>query len=108
MGTPTLTPTLTPTPTPTPTITPTPTPVSDADYIVDYVINSDWGSGATISVTIQNNSSTPINGWNLTWTFPGNQRIDHLWNGSYNQNGVSPYRCKTPDTMLLSLQTAVK
>ncbi len=89
VGTPTPTPTPTLTPTPTPTITPTPTPVSDADYLVNYVINSDWGSGATISVTIQNNSSTPINGWNLTWTFPGNQRIDHLWNGSHTQNGVS-------------------
>ena len=87
--TPTPTPTPTLTPTPTPTLTPTPTPVPGGDYLVDYVINSDWGNGATVSVTIQNNSSIPINGWNLTWTFPGNQRIAHLWNGSYTQNGVA-------------------
>lgn len=87
--TPTPTSTLTPTPTPTATITPSPTPVPDADYLVSYVINSDWGSGATINVTIENNSSMPINGWELTWTFPGNQRIDHIWNGSHTRDGVS-------------------
>ncbi len=85
----TLTPTPTPTLTPTPTITPTPTPVSDTDYLVDYVINNDWGSGATINVTIQNNSSTTINGWTLAWTFSGNQQIANLWNGSYTQSGAS-------------------
>lgn len=83
------TPTVTPTPTPTATVTPTPTPVSGAACLVNYVINSDWGSGATVSIAITNNSATAINGWTLAWTFPGNQRIANLWNGSYTQNGAS-------------------
>jgi cellulase/cellobiase CelA1 len=40
-------------------------------------------------VTIKNNSTTAINGWTLTWTFPGNQTITNLWNGTYTQSGTS-------------------
>ncbi len=80
-----VTPTLTPTSTPTPTLTPTPNP---GVYAVSYEQN-DWGGGATVTVTIKNNNSTAINGWTLVWSFPGNQKITNLWNGSYNQNGAT-------------------
>jgi hypothetical protein len=53
------------------------------------VIQSDWGSGCTVSVTITNNSTTAVNGWTLAWTFPGNQTITNLWNGTYTQSGAS-------------------
>jgi cellulase/cellobiase CelA1 len=53
------------------------------------VIQSDWGNGATISVTIKNNTTSPINGWALAFTFPGNQTITNLWNGTYTQSGAS-------------------
>lgn len=56
---------------------------------MNYVIQNDWGSGATVNVTIGNNRASTINGWTLTWTFPGNQQISHLWNGSYTQSGAS-------------------
>jgi endo-1,4-beta-xylanase len=55
---------------------------------VDYVVQNEWGSGATVGVTIQNNGS-PIDGWTLEWTFPGDQQITNLWGGSYDQNGAS-------------------
>jgi cellulase/cellobiase CelA1 len=51
---------------------------------VIYAMN-DWGSGATVAVTIKNNGSTPINGWTLVWNFFGNQKIINLWNASYTQ-----------------------
>ncbi|HEX3047723.1 MAG TPA: cellulose binding domain-containing protein [Bacillota bacterium] len=97
-----------PTPTPTPTVrrvntstptfrlssTPTsrqsstPTPTSGGGtYGVSYVIQSDWGNGATISITIKNITSTVVNGWTLAWTFPGAQMITNLWNGAYSQSG---------------------
>lgn len=95
--------TVTATVTPTPII-PTPTPVvstqtptftatatntpSGAACTVTYVRRNDWGLGATIDVTINNNSATAINGWTLTWTFPGSQRIDNLWNGTYTQSSA--------------------
>ena len=54
-----------------------------------YSNSNDWGSGFTANVTITNPGSTAINGWTLTWSFPGNQSITGLWNGSYTQNGQS-------------------
>jgi alpha-galactosidase len=91
---------LTPTPTrrnvatatPTPTRTATPTPIrgnGTGNYVVSYVIQSDWGSGATINVTITNNTMVAVNGWTLAFSFPGNQTITNLWNGTYTQSGAS-------------------
>jgi beta-glucosidase len=93
--TPTSLPSSTPTPTrgtsPTPTRvitnTPTPTPGSGG-YVISYVIQSDWGVGATISVTITNKSAMVVNGWTLAFTFPGSQTITNLWNGTYTQSGA--------------------
>ena len=56
---------------------------------VTYNILNDWGSGFTADVTIKNNGTAAINGWTLTWTFPGNQTITNLWNGTYTQSGAS-------------------
>ncbi|MCL6590351.1 MAG: cellulose-binding domain-containing protein [Firmicutes bacterium] len=66
---------------------PAPTPVPGS-YVV-YNIASDWGNGASINVTITNNNFTAVNGWTLAWTFPGNQIITNLWNGTYTQSGAS-------------------
>jgi cellulase/cellobiase CelA1 len=49
---------------------------------------NDWGSGATVSVTVKNNSTEVIDGWTLEWSFPGNQKIVNMWNGAYTQNGI--------------------
>ncbi|MCL6589613.1 MAG: cellulose binding domain-containing protein [Firmicutes bacterium] len=93
--TPTPTRRVTPTPTtrtatPTPTTrTATPTPTTGGSIVVSYVIQSDWGNGATVNVTITNQTGTAINGWTLAWTFPGNQTITNLWNGTYTQSGAS-------------------
>ena len=87
--TPTPTATGTPTPTPTPTPTVTPTPTSETGCAVSYVIQNDWGSGATINVTIKNNGNQDINGWTLNWTFPGNQQITNLWCGDHSQSGAT-------------------
>jgi cellulase/cellobiase CelA1 len=53
------------------------------------VISSDWGVGANADVTIKNNTANAVNGWTLAWTFPGNQTITNLWNGTYTQSGAS-------------------
>ncbi|HEX3046010.1 MAG TPA: cellulose binding domain-containing protein [Bacillota bacterium] len=84
---------ITPTPTSSATTTPTqrvitPTPQGDG-YVVSYVIQNDWGAGATINVTIINNTVAAVNGWTLAFTFPGNQTITNLWNGTYTQSGAS-------------------
>lgn len=75
-------------PSPTGNVTPTPTvPQSTGNCSVTYTQN-DWGSGATVSITIKNNGTTAINNWTLTWDFNGNQKITNLWNGTYTQSGT--------------------
>jgi cellulose 1,4-beta-cellobiosidase len=55
---------------------------------VNYTIQNDWGSGATVNVTIKN-SGPAIKGRILTWNFPGNQQITNLWNATFTQSGTS-------------------
>jgi hypothetical protein len=83
------TPTESPLPSPSPSMTPSPTTSAASGGFSVLYNQYDWGTGATVSVTITNNGATAINGWTLGWTFPGNQKIANLWNGSYTQNGAS-------------------
>jgi endoglucanase len=84
---PTPTPTPRPTPTPTPAPTPTPTP-GGGSCAVTYFVRDQWQTGFVTDVTIVN-SGAALNGWQLTWSFPGNQRITNLWNGALSQIGQS-------------------
>ena len=70
-------------------VPPTATPGSGAPCSIDYVVVNQWSSGFNADVTITNTGSNTINGWSVTFTFPGNQSIVNLWNGSYTQNGAS-------------------
>ncbi len=54
---------------------------------VTYVITSQWNVGFGTAITIQNTGSAPVNGWNLTWTWAGNQKITQSWNSTYSQAG---------------------
>jgi GH35 family endo-1,4-beta-xylanase len=82
-------PSISPSPSKSPSISPSPSiSATSGGYSVSYIQN-DWGSGATVSVTITNNGATAINGWTLGWTFSGNQKIANMWNGRYTQNGTS-------------------
>jgi hypothetical protein len=73
-------------PTDTATSEPTDTPVTDTDVSVNYNIQNDWGGGATVSVEIQNNSDSNIEGWSLGWDFSSDESILNLWNGSFSQS----------------------
>jgi endoglucanase len=85
----TQTPVMTPSPTKTTTATTIPTASqTTAAYAVGYTMN-DWRSGATVSITVKNNSATAIDGWTLAWSFPGNQTITNAWNGAYTQSGTA-------------------
>jgi len=88
--TPTPTTGVTPTPSPTKGVTPTPTPTqtSGATCKVTYAANQ-WQGGFTANLTITNTGTTAINGWNLTFTFPGSQQVTQGWNGVYTQQGAN-------------------
>ena len=69
-------------------------PVADAYYYaknssckVEYNKTDDWGHGFVGRVQLINAGNTPIDGWEVTWTFGGNQSIDKSWSGGFNQSG---------------------
>lgn len=59
---------------------------------VTYTVTQSWNNdGFNSNITIQNTGSKPIEGWKLTWQFPGNQQVKSLWNGNFNQSGSTVY-----------------
>ena len=70
---------------PTPTRTPTPTGTCQ----VTYKIVNQWPDGFQADVTIKNTGATTINGWNLVWTFAGNQKITNAWNTNAIQTSAT-------------------
>ena len=62
---------------------------SGAGCHVVYSITNQWNVGFGTAITIQNTGTTAINGWNLTWTWAGNQQITQAWNANYSQTGTS-------------------
>ena len=54
---------------------------------VTYATQSQWAGGFVAGITIANTGSSPINGWTLKFTFPGDQKITNAWNGTETQSG---------------------
>ena len=79
---------VTPIPTPIVTVIPSPTQAGGSHFTVAYTMN-DWGSGATVNVTVKNNGTVTIDGWELVFSFPGNQKITNLWCAQYTQSGAT-------------------
>jgi cellulase/cellobiase CelA1 len=46
-----------------------------------------WAGGFVANLTITNTSSTPVNGWTLRFTFPGDAVITNMWNAAATQTG---------------------
>ncbi|MHC1683136.1 MAG: cellulose binding domain-containing protein [Clostridiaceae bacterium] len=57
------------------------------DFNILYSIESQWNSGFTGKIVIENIGDKIISPWQLNFHFPGNQKISSLWNGIYNQQG---------------------
>lgn len=53
---------------------------------ITYRVTTQWNVGFQAEVTIAN-SGPAINGWTVTWAFPGTQSIYELWNGTVTQSG---------------------
>jgi len=54
---------------------------------IGYTITNQWTPGFQVSLSIDNTSTTAINGWTLSWTFPNGQSVTQLWNGAETQSG---------------------
>jgi cellulase/cellobiase CelA1 len=55
---------------------------------VTYFVRDQWQTGFVTDVTVEN-LGAPLNGWQLKWSYSGNQQITNLWNGALSQVGQS-------------------
>ena len=53
---------------------------------VAYTVVNQWNTGFQAATIIENTGTVGVTSWTLKWTFPGNQQITNLWNGSYSQS----------------------
>jgi Glycosyl hydrolase family 12/Cellulose binding domain len=77
-----------PSPSPSPTASPSPTGGGGGGGAcrVTYAPQQ-WPGGFTANVTIANTGGAAVNGWTLTFTFPGDQHITSAWNATVSQSG---------------------
>ncbi|HEX6523989.1 MAG TPA: endo-1,4-beta-xylanase [Streptosporangiaceae bacterium] len=59
---------------------------------ITYTKSSEWGGGSSpggfvVNVVIGNTSTSAVNGWSLTFTFPGDQQITSNFNGGFSMSG---------------------
>lgn len=52
---------------------------------VDYNVISSWGGGFQANVTIT--ADEPINGWDISWSFPSGTSVQSAWNVDWSQSG---------------------
>lgn len=53
---------------------------------VAYQVNSDWGTGFTVQLTVTNNGPA-VTSWVLQYAYAGNQQLQNGWNGTWSQSG---------------------
>jgi hypothetical protein len=78
-------------PSPSPSLSPSRSPSASASgsagCAVQWELNQ-WSNGFVATVTVTNRGPA-LNGWTLTWTFPGNQQITNFWNSQVSQAGTA-------------------
>jgi hypothetical protein len=70
-------------------MTPTPTPASPGTCSASYSTVSAWQGGFLGQISVTDTGSSALDGWNIGWTFPGDQEITSLWNGNDTQSGAA-------------------
>ncbi|NUR58835.1 MAG: cellulase family glycosylhydrolase, partial [Catenulispora sp.] len=54
---------------------------------VSYVVTSAWPGNFNAQVTIKNTGTAPTSSWQVTWTWPGDQKISSAWNVNEARTG---------------------
>jgi len=60
-------------------------PEESAPCTVDYALTDEWEGGFIASITFTHNFDQQMDGWTLSWSFPGDQVIESMWNGVPDQ-----------------------
>ncbi|WP_089156214.1 cellulose binding domain-containing protein [Micromonospora sp. NBS 11-29] len=71
---------------PTASDPPTPPP---STCRVSYRNQSEWPGGFVATVTVQNTGTAPVDGWIVTFGYPGDQQVTSAWNATVGQTGAT-------------------
>ncbi|MEH0931351.1 cellulose binding domain-containing protein [Micromonospora sp. CPCC 205558] len=66
--------------------TPTPPP---STCRVTYRNQSEWPGGFVATATVHNAGAAPVDGWTVTFSFPGDQQVTSGWNATIGQTGAT-------------------
>ncbi|WBB75863.1 cellulose binding domain-containing protein [Micromonospora sp. WMMD1128] len=69
--------------------TSTPPPPPPATCRVTYRNQSEWRGGFVATVTVENTGAAPIDGWIVSFGFPGDQQVTSAWNATVGQTGAA-------------------
>ncbi len=66
--------------------TPTPSPSGGlpVQLVAQFKVDSDWGSGKQLSITITNGTSSTVNQWLVEFDLAQGQSLSSLWGGQYS------------------------
>jgi hypothetical protein len=56
---------------------------------VSYTTQSQWAGGFVANLVVSDTGSSAINGWTVTFAFPGDQKITNAWNAVVTQSGTN-------------------
>jgi len=59
---------------------------------VTFTKSSEWQGGFVDNLVLANNGTSSISPWNLTFTFPGDQKITNMWNATFTASGEASAR----------------
>lgn len=69
------------------TSSPSPPPPSTCQ--VTYRNQSEWQGGFVATVTVRNTGTAPVDGWIVTFGYPGDQQVTSSWNATVGQTGAT-------------------
>ncbi len=84
-------------------------PASGGHCSASYSVSKQWGTGFTTRITVTG-GSPGVRSWALRYSYPGAQRLDEGWDGSWSQSGqaVMVTSASWNGTLAPGASTAVK
>jgi endoglucanase len=56
---------------------------------VTYTLENSSNGSMQANVILTDTGNSPLNGWQLSWAFPGDTKITSMWAGDYTQSGTA-------------------
>ncbi|MEM6794691.1 MAG: cellulose binding domain-containing protein [Acidobacteriota bacterium] len=65
------------------------TPAGSSSSSCEFVVSNEWDSGFTATIRINNDGTSAIDGWQVSWEFTDGSAVDNLWNANLVTTGSS-------------------